>query len=333
MPEVQRLHICSRGCRCGDRPQTAGDSVSKTISHSPLQDTERPKNTKDKFEVYTVDFLPISDTKLEEFHTATDNDGALQKVKQHVVNGWPAERNQIDPEVSPFWNNRDQISVCDGLLLKADKLVVPTVLRKEMLHRIHSSHLGIDKCRRRARDILYWPGMNAQIADLVEKCSTCQEHRSAQQKEPLMPHEVPNGPWQKLGSDLFELNNKQYVLLVDYYSKFVEFAELRDTKSITVIAWLKSQFARHGIPEILISDNGPQYASSEFVKFAKVYEFTHTTSSPRYPQSNGMAERAVQTTKNVLKKAVQAGEDPYLAVLEWRNTPQQDLGSAAQLLF
>ena len=94
------------------------------------------------------------------------------------------------------------------------------------------------------------------------------------------------------------------------------------------------QFARHGIPDIVVSDNGPQYSSHEFRKFAQTWQFNHVTSSPTYPQSNGMAERTIQTVKQILKKAIKNGDDPYLSLLEFRNTPIDDnLGSPCQLLM
>ncbi|XP_062595838.1 uncharacterized protein K02A2.6-like [Saccostrea cucullata] len=109
---------------------------------------------------------------------------------------------------------------------------------------------------------------------------------------------------------------------------------LQDTKSLTVIKCLRQNFARYGIPETLISDNGPEYSSCEFQAFASDFGFKHITSSPRYPQSNGLAERTVQTAKKLLKKAIEDHQDPYLSLLELRNTPLSGVGlSPVQLLM
>ena len=135
-------------------------------------------------------------------------------------------------------------------------------------------------------------------------------------KEPLLATPLPDYPWQMIGSDLFELVGEHFLLVVDYFSRYPEIAKLASTTSAAVITSLKSIFARHGIPEILRSDNGPQYASQEFSKLAEVYGFQHTTSSPRYPQSNGQAERTVKTIK-MLKPS----KDPYVALLNYRATP------------
>ena len=96
-----------------------------------------------------------------------------------------------------------------------------------------------------------------------------------------------------------------------------------------MITRIKSIFARHGIPEVVVSDNGPQYTSQAFEDFAKDYQFYHQTSSPYYPQSNGEAERAVKTIKELLKK----GGDPYKALLAYRTTPTQTGYSPSELLM
>lgn len=106
--------------------------------------------------------------------------------------------------------------------------------------------------------------------------------------------------------------------------------KLPSLTSSAVINKLKQVFARHGIPEDAISDNGPQYASREFSDFAKEWKFQHRTSSPRYPQSNGLAEKTVQTAKNILEKN-NSNCDVFLALLEYRNTPVDNLASPAQL--
>ena len=124
------------------------------------------------------------------------------------------------------------------------------------------------------------------------------------------------------------------MLVADYYSKCVEFAKLpQDLSSGTVIKFLKDQFARYGIPEQVVSDNGPQYACKGFSDFARSYGFEHVTSSPRFPQSNGFAESQVKIVKRILKKCSMSKTDVALAVIEWRNTPIDGLGySPAQIL-
>jgi len=133
--------------------------------------------------------------------------------------------------------------------------------------------------------------------------------------------------------DLFQLGNKTYLLAIDYYSKYPEIALLTNTASDTVISHVKFMVPRHGIPEQVISDNGPQFSSECFCLFAREYGFSHTTSSPRYPQSNGMAEKGVRIVKNLLTKAIASGNDPYLALLSYRSSPPACGYSPAELLM
>ena len=104
--------------------------------------------------------------------------------------------------------------------------------------------------------------------------------------------------------------------------------KLQDTKATTTVRKLKAQFARHGIPDIVVSDNGPQFSSEKFNQFADVWGFEHRTSSPGHPQGNGKAESAVKTAKKLIRKAKTAGEDPYLAMLAHRNTPTEGTESS-----
>ena len=277
--------------------------------------------------------LPISESKLKLINDETIQDTGLQQLKEVVQKGWPDEKHKCPPHTLPYWNFRDELSVHDNILFRGERVIVPTKLRHSMLKIIHGTHLGIEKCKRRARDVLYWPGMNAQIEDVVMNCHVCAKYKKNNQKEPLLPHDIPERPWAKVGSDLFEIEGKTFIVIVDYYSGFFEIENLKQTKSENITV-CKSQFARYGIPDVLITDNGPQFSSFEFKKFTEEYQFEHKPSSPHYPKSNGMSERAVQTAKKLLIKAKEDDKDPYLALLDNRNTPRNDiLGSPVQRLM
>ena len=139
---------------------------------------------------------------------------------------------------------------------------------------------------------------------------------------------MPSRLWSKVGADLFELGQQNFLILVDYCSSYFEVQELKRITSTTVITACKVQFARHGIPDVLITDSGTQFSSSEFAKFAEAWKFEHKTSSSHHPQSNGKAENAVKICKNLLKKARADNRDPLLAFLDWRNTPTEGLGTS-----
>ncbi len=181
---------------------------------------------------------------------------------------------------------------------------------------------------------MFWPSMAKQIEDVVLKCAICNTFRRSNTKEPLICHEIPDRAWAKVGVDLFHFDRGEYLLCVDYFSKFPEIAKLTQTTSRHVVSALKSIFARHGIPDEVVSDNGPQFSSAEFRVFAENWEFVHTTSSPGFPQSNGQSERTVQTVKNLLKKAQESQRDPYTALLEYINASLDGVKlSPAQLLM
>lgn len=143
----------------------------------------------------------------------------MQILRDTVLNGWPERRDQVPMEIRPYWNFRDEITIAENLLFKSQKLIVPKSLRKEMLAIIHESHLGIHKCKSRARDCLFWIGMAEDVEQTVVNCTVCAQNQNANAKEPLMPIEVPDRPWSHIACDIMELKNRHYVVTVDRYSK------------------------------------------------------------------------------------------------------------------
>ena len=207
-------------------------------------------------------------------------------------------------------------------------MIVPTKLRHECIEKIQSSHFGVEGCLRRARDCIFWPGMTSQLEQWIATCNVCRQLETTPTDEPLQSHEIPNRPWAKVGVDLFQVENTQYMVTVDYYSNFWEVDKLDKTDAQVVIRKLKAHFARYGIPDILISDNGPQFVSQQFRKFASLWEFTHIKTSPYHSRSNGKAESAVKTAKRMIRKAILSNQDIYLSLLDHRNTPSQGFSSS-----
>ena len=307
--------------------------VADTLSRNFVQDTFPEFAKGMNAHVHTIlSSIPISDCKLEEVRRETELDEQLQLLRDTILDGWPDARNSCPPKIVDFWNHRDELSYIDGLLLKGSKIVIPRSLRTKILESIHTGHMGIEKCLKRARSAVFWPGMTNDITELVSKCSVCITYRNSNPKEPLQPYPTPDYPWQTVATDLFTWDDKDFIVVTDYYSRYFEVTQLRGTTSAHVIHKLKGIFSRFGIPENVVSDNGPQYSSQEFAHFAQSYDFNHITSSPRYPKSNGLAEKFVQIVKRIFEKAKVDNRDPYLAMLEYRVTPL-DIGySPAQLL-
>ncbi|XP_033105917.1 uncharacterized protein K02A2.6-like [Anneissia japonica] len=144
----------------------------------------------------------------------------------------------------------------------------------------------------------------------------------SQQPEPLMQQKIPEGPWQVVAEDLFYFHGDEHLAVADYYSKipFVKKIGKRST-SMAVIKMTKSIFSEHGIPNKVVSDNGPRFSSTEFRQFVNEWEIEHVTSSPHYPISNGFIEKAIQAIKSTLQKSKDSGSVPFLALLCLRTPP------------
>ena len=239
-----------------------------------------PAGKQDQSEFETINmmkYLPVSEERLLLIQQDTEADESLQVLKAVIQKGWPEHKSNVPSIISPYFNMRDEMSIQDGLIFKGERVVVPRASRSELLRRIHSSHLGVNGCLNRARECLYWPGMTADIKNYVSTCEACREYEQGQVKETMMSPETPNRPWQRVAADLFEFEGKTYLVTSDYYSDFFELDHLRSLSSVCVIRKLKARFARHGIPEQLVTDNGSMvnffkyYKLQILVVFEKIY--------------------------------------------------------------
>ncbi|KAL7870545.1 hypothetical protein SRHO_G00080420 [Serrasalmus rhombeus] len=317
-PRIQRLRMRLMAF-CYSISHVAGKKLATAdvLSRAPLRESEQLKQ-EEEIKLYVnmvMSTLPATEKRLHEIRKCQEGDEILSQVKKYCNEGWP-DRSQIDRAYLPYIQVEEELTVEDGLLLKGCRLVIPKALQTDILQKLHAGHQGIAKCRERAKQSVWWPGLSTQLQKVVEGCDTCAKERD-NAREPLLTSEFPDRPWARVGADLFQWDDNQYLIVVDYFSRFIEVAKLTSTTSLAVVEHCKSIFARHGIPSEVMTDNGPQFASECFKKFAEQWGFTHTTSSPRYAQSNGEAERAVQTIKGLLQKE----KDPYLALLAYRATP------------
>ncbi|UYV84912.1 K02A2.6-like [Cordylochernes scorpioides] len=268
------------------------------------------------------------DDILTKIFEAQQEDTNLKAVVNYLEQGWP-DKKKMSQALLSYWHVKDELGVQNGLLMRSCRLVIPASMKLEILDKLHAGHFGITKTRLRARETVWWPGISEEIAETVRKCSVCIQE-AVSKHEPLIPTNFPTRPWQKIGMDLFKFEKKWYLVIIDYYSRFPEVVQLDRLTANVVVRSCKSIFARHGIPETVVSDNGTQFgAAREFANFARQYGFTHVTSSPRFPQSNGMAEAGVKIAKLILKK----NQDPSLGLLEYRSTPLENGYSPAELLM
>ncbi|XP_062521140.1 uncharacterized protein K02A2.6-like [Corticium candelabrum] len=259
-----------------------------------LPTTIHPDSLQEEVEVFIESLvlnLPTTEDRLQGYREAqADNlncSGVMQFCKERWPNRCPANISRI-----PYWRVESQLSVYNGLLMYNSRVVIPSIMQRDVLIKIHEEHQEITRCKLRANSSVWWQGISRQLVQMIQHCCPC--HKDSRGVEDLIPTELPDYPFQVVGSDLLEFRGVHYLIMVDYFSIYPELIRLSSTTSSSIIHALKAILARHGIPEILKSDNGPQYSSNEMREFATTYGFTHITSSPRYPQSNGLAEKMVK---------------------------------------
>ena len=234
------------------KPKKSTDLITAdTLSRAPVVESQHPedKSFQDKCQSYinaVASALPITDKRLLEIKQAQADDATCQNIQELCMRGWP-DKAKLGSEEKLYLLVAAYLTIQKGLLLKGGRLVIPVTMQKTILGKIHEGHHGITKYRERAKQSVWWPGLSKQIEDLVDKCDKCSKERQ-NRVAPMIPSDVPERPWQTVGSDLFELNGSNYLLVVDYLSAFVEIAKLNNTSSASIVNNLKSVIARHGIP-------------------------------------------------------------------------------------
>lgn len=138
----------------------------------------------------------------------------------------------------------------NGIIFKNQRVLIPKAMRAELTTRAHSSHQGIEASIQRAKDAVFWPSMTKDIQEAVVKCEIFAEFQAKNVKQPMQTHEIPDRPWSRVSSDLFTLNSKEYIVLTDSYSDFIEVGELKGTTAVSVVNFLKEQISHHGIPDV-----------------------------------------------------------------------------------
>ena len=295
--------------------------VPDTLSRAPLADVKDIHELSD-----VIIHAPASDIMIRKIQEASSEDEIISQAISHTLKGWP---RKVQESLNALCSEKAHLSVAQGMLLYNQRIVIPEKLRVDMLKKIHDGHQGVTKCRARAQDTIWWPGITGDISRLVESCAFCQINSPKQRAEPMISKELPERPWQIIGTDLGELQGKHFIVMRDYYSRYIEIARLSGLRSSDVVNKMKIVFARHGVPMEVLSDNGPQFIGQSFKDFQNEYNFEWNSSSPGYQQSNGMAESAIKVAKRILRQS-----DPEQALMIYNSSPIAATGySPAQLLM
>ena len=213
-------------------------------------------------------------------------------------------------------------------------VVVPTRGRKAVLRQLHEGHPGMTKMKALARMYVWWPGIDKEVEKSVQACHHCQEQQAAPPVAPLLPWKWLPRPWVRLNMDF--AGPLEGLVVVDSHSKWIEAFPTTSATSLTVVELCRTLFAQFGIPETVVTDNGPCFVSEDFESFLVKNGITRILSAPYHPATNGLAERAVQTVKKGLKKETEGSIAARLAkvLIAYGSTPQSTTGSSpSELLF
>ena len=270
--------------------------VSDALSRSLLTDPS-VYSTKEVVNL-RVHLIESNPPKRSELQTSTRDGVILQSTIGYTVMGWPRYEQDVPNDIKELFNVRSQLLVIDGVLMYADRIVVPTSLRSEMLNRINQ---GITKCFERIKISVWWPEITRDIKRIVAACEHCQSFNPSQPKEPLLTTPLPSQPWEKLDINLCLSGGQNYFAIVDYYSWWIGLLNVKSTTTAECVAKMKDVFVRFGFPEEIVS---------EFRSFVESNWITHTWC--RFlPNANG----DIQTAKRILRQ-----RDPWLALLIYRDT-------------
>ena len=300
------------------------------LSRLPLQ-KEAPLSNPE-FRVLWLESIPVS---AKDIKKETDKDKILTRVRHLTQSGWP--KHMFDDELKPYWNRREELSVEADCVLWGLRVIIPTTLRRQMLKELHEEHLGIVRTKALARSHFWWPSQDAEIEDLVKSCLTCQQNRHAPNKAPVHPWKWPEQPWERIHIDFAEKGKHQFLLVNDAYSRWPEVKLMSNTTATATVEAMRGLFAAYGLPQVVVSDNGPQLVSKEFETFLEGNGIKHIKSAPYNPASNGLAERLVQSFKQSLDKQKGNGRtlqhciDSFL--FSYRNTPSSATGKTPSELF
>lgn len=225
----------------------------------------------------------------------------LNEVSNRVMKGWGSH---ITPEIKKFHTLGAMLTMEDGCLLYGSRVIVPKALQESIIILLHANHAGMLKMKQLARRFVFWFGMDKDIELCVQSCEPCQLMTKDKPNKEYGEWPEPRFPFDRVHGDFFHFHDHSFFILIDAYSRWLEVKMMTKTDAVNVIRELESFYSMFGYPTTFVCDNGPPFGSFGLKKHFETKGIELKHSPPYHPQSNGIVERAVQTTKNVLKKFV-----------------------------
>ena len=275
---------------------------------------------------------------------ASQDDPTYQLLVARVLDGaWNPRRSQEMACLRPYYSVRERLGVSRGLVTYAFddhhlRLVIPETLRQQVASHLHAGHQGLDSMLRRARQAVYWPGIEGDLQHHRSSCATCNTHAPSQPHEPLELTPPPEYPFQQTVIDLCQLNGHAYLVYADRLTGWLEVAHLADgATSGAIMDQLRRYFTRWGAPEQLSMDGGTNLGSADMRAFLERWGVKVRLSSAHYPQSNGRAEAAVKSAKRTLRDNTSGdggldNDRVSLALLQYLNTPLRGIDKSPALM-
>ncbi|UYV79912.1 hypothetical protein LAZ67_18001028, partial [Cordylochernes scorpioides] len=293
------------------------------FSRLPLEELN---SREDNIDLVTHDISFLNVTPLDHLiiEEETNKDPVLNKLKEYLLED--PQLAKKDETMKPFLSKLENFSVLQGCIFVDSRAVIPRTCQDQMLKLLHQSHIGINRMKSLARSSVWWPKMDSQIEEFVKECSPCMHHQTAPPAENT-PWPRTNQPWQRVHVDHFYFRGDCYLLVVDANSNWIEVFPVRGTTSQENIKLLRECFARYGLPQCLVSDNGPPFNSIEFKEFLRKNNVYHLTSPAYNPSSNGIAEVSVRIIKKSLEKSLEESPNSNMdcilqnVLFNYRNTP------------
>ena len=303
------------------RKHANADALSRLPTETPSITNLDPITV---FAMNQIKELPVTADDIKKY---TAKDPLLSLVTDILFNGHTEGSVYSDnPHLKPYIQNITEFSIEQGCIMRGNKIVIPQQLQPQVLSELHEGHCGMVAMKSIARSYIWWPGIDHDIEMMVRSCYECKMVQNNPAKSPLHLWEWPNGKWERIHIDYAgPIKGLMYLVVVDAYIKWPEVILRQSTTTKSTVNALRTLFAQHGLPKVIVSDNATNFASEEFNQFCLNNGIKHKRTEPYFPQKNGEAERFVQTLKRRLEKMnkdegdVQGKLDRFL--LCYRNTP------------